>query len=295
MLLRAAAELLRRDPALRARLVVLVVGGPSGTGLAEPTALQELAAALGIDRRGAVPAAAGRRRAGAGLPGRGRGRGAQPQRVVRAGRAGGAGLRHAGRRGRGRRAAGRGRRRAVRAAGATGTAPARGPTRWPRSRCDPARRAELAAGAVRHARAVLLGPHDRRAAGHLRRGGAPSSARPAGREAAVRRWWRREPTRRPDATIAAALDERELDHDRREPGQFLVTLPGTSRLQTHCWLLVARARAAGRGVRLPAPGRGARGGLPVPAAAQRPALRRALRGRPARRHPPDRPDRRCTR
>ncbi len=48
VLLRAAAELLRRDPALRERLVVLVAGGPSGTGLAEPTWLQELAAALGI-------------------------------------------------------------------------------------------------------------------------------------------------------------------------------------------------------------------------------------------------------
>jgi D-inositol-3-phosphate glycosyltransferase len=48
VLLRAAAELLRRDPGLRARLVVLVAGGPSGSGLAEPTALQELAASLGI-------------------------------------------------------------------------------------------------------------------------------------------------------------------------------------------------------------------------------------------------------
>ena len=48
VLLRAAAEMLHRDPALRARLRLLVVGGPSGTGLAEPTALQELAAALGI-------------------------------------------------------------------------------------------------------------------------------------------------------------------------------------------------------------------------------------------------------
>jgi D-inositol-3-phosphate glycosyltransferase len=48
VLLRAAAELLRRDPALRARLVVLVAGGPSGSGLAEPTALQELGATLGL-------------------------------------------------------------------------------------------------------------------------------------------------------------------------------------------------------------------------------------------------------
>jgi D-inositol-3-phosphate glycosyltransferase len=48
VLLRAAAEMLRRDPGLRERLVVLVVGGPSGTGLAEPTSLHELAAGVGI-------------------------------------------------------------------------------------------------------------------------------------------------------------------------------------------------------------------------------------------------------
>lgn len=48
LLLRAAEVMLRHDPDLRRRLVVLVVGGPSGTGLAEPSALQELAASLGI-------------------------------------------------------------------------------------------------------------------------------------------------------------------------------------------------------------------------------------------------------
>jgi D-inositol-3-phosphate glycosyltransferase len=48
VLLRAAAEMVARDPALAARLVVLVVGGASGTGLAQPTALRELAAGLGI-------------------------------------------------------------------------------------------------------------------------------------------------------------------------------------------------------------------------------------------------------
>ena len=48
VLLRAAAELLARDPGLRARLVVLVTGGPSGSGLAEPKALHELAQRLGI-------------------------------------------------------------------------------------------------------------------------------------------------------------------------------------------------------------------------------------------------------
>ena len=45
---RAAAELVRRDPALRDRLVVGVLGGPSGSGLAKPEALQELTAQLGL-------------------------------------------------------------------------------------------------------------------------------------------------------------------------------------------------------------------------------------------------------
>jgi len=56
VLLRAAAELLSQARAggpaaereLRRRLVVLVVGGPSGSGLAEPTSLHRLSAALGI-------------------------------------------------------------------------------------------------------------------------------------------------------------------------------------------------------------------------------------------------------
>ena len=48
VLLHAAAELVRRDPSLRDRLVVAVVGGPSGTGLLEPTALHNLARCLGI-------------------------------------------------------------------------------------------------------------------------------------------------------------------------------------------------------------------------------------------------------
>ncbi len=48
VLLRAAARLLERDSQLRSRLVVAVVGGPSGTGLAEPMHLQRLAAELGL-------------------------------------------------------------------------------------------------------------------------------------------------------------------------------------------------------------------------------------------------------
>ncbi|MGQ0573403.1 MAG: YbjN domain-containing protein [Pseudonocardia sp.] len=41
-----------------------------------------------------------------------------------------------------------------------------------------------------------------------------------------------------DATLAAALAELEVEHARRDTGQFIVTLPGTNRLQTHCWLVV---------------------------------------------------------
>jgi len=48
VLLRAADALLRRDPSRRSRLVVAVVGGPSGSGLEHPTALADLARALGI-------------------------------------------------------------------------------------------------------------------------------------------------------------------------------------------------------------------------------------------------------
>jgi len=48
VLLRAAAELLARGGVDRDRLVVLVAGGPSGTGLEQPAALQDLAVTLGI-------------------------------------------------------------------------------------------------------------------------------------------------------------------------------------------------------------------------------------------------------
>ncbi|MFC5285913.1 D-inositol-3-phosphate glycosyltransferase [Actinokineospora guangxiensis] len=51
VLLRAAAELLERGAVAREKLLVLVVGGPSGSGLEQPTALRELAARLGITDR----------------------------------------------------------------------------------------------------------------------------------------------------------------------------------------------------------------------------------------------------
>jgi Putative bacterial sensory transduction regulator len=40
------------------------------------------------------------------------------------------------------------------------------------------------------------------------------------------------------AVLAAALAETGVEHEERGPGQFLVTLPGTRRLRTHCWLVV---------------------------------------------------------
>ncbi|WP_280696623.1 D-inositol-3-phosphate glycosyltransferase [Kitasatospora sp. GP82] len=48
VLLRAVAVLLERAPELRERLVVPVVGGPSGTGLERPESLHKLSAQLGI-------------------------------------------------------------------------------------------------------------------------------------------------------------------------------------------------------------------------------------------------------
>ncbi|HSE10335.1 MAG TPA: D-inositol-3-phosphate glycosyltransferase [Nocardioidaceae bacterium] len=49
VLLRAVAVLLERDPDLRERLVVPVVGGPSGSGLEHPESLAQLASSLGLD------------------------------------------------------------------------------------------------------------------------------------------------------------------------------------------------------------------------------------------------------
>jgi D-inositol-3-phosphate glycosyltransferase len=49
LLLLAAAELLRDRPELRSRLVVAVLGGPSGSGLRSPESLQRLAVQLGLE------------------------------------------------------------------------------------------------------------------------------------------------------------------------------------------------------------------------------------------------------
>jgi D-inositol-3-phosphate glycosyltransferase len=49
VLLRAVAVMLERQPDLRSRLVVPVVGGPSGSGLEHPESLAQLASALDLD------------------------------------------------------------------------------------------------------------------------------------------------------------------------------------------------------------------------------------------------------
>jgi D-inositol-3-phosphate glycosyltransferase len=48
VLIKAAAELIRHQPELRDRLVVAICGGPSGSGLARPDALHNLANELGV-------------------------------------------------------------------------------------------------------------------------------------------------------------------------------------------------------------------------------------------------------
>lgn len=43
-----------------------------------------------------------------------------------------------------------------------------------------------------------------------------------------------------DSLIRTALDERELAYDSPQPGRYLVTLPGTRKQQTNCWLIVGK-------------------------------------------------------
>ena len=40
-----------------------------------------------------------------------------------------------------------------------------------------------------------------------------------------------------DATIKSTLDASGLTYDRRGEGKYFVTLPGTKKLQTNCWLV----------------------------------------------------------
>ncbi|WP_447004648.1 YbjN domain-containing protein [Saccharothrix isguenensis] len=50
----------------------------------------------------------------------------------------------------------------------------------------------------------------------------------------------REPEQDLDDVIRSTLDDRELRYDRKGPGRYFVTLPGTKKLQTNCWLVSGR-------------------------------------------------------
>lgn len=41
-----------------------------------------------------------------------------------------------------------------------------------------------------------------------------------------------------DGVIKSTLEERELEYEHPERGKFFVTIPGTRRLRTSCWLVV---------------------------------------------------------
>lgn len=41
-----------------------------------------------------------------------------------------------------------------------------------------------------------------------------------------------------EKVLVAALDDRELTYLHRGPGRLFVTLPGTKKLATHCWLVL---------------------------------------------------------
>ncbi len=43
-----------------------------------------------------------------------------------------------------------------------------------------------------------------------------------------------------DGVIAGVLEESGLAHELRAPGSFLITLPGTKKLQTACWVVVGQ-------------------------------------------------------
>jgi len=41
-----------------------------------------------------------------------------------------------------------------------------------------------------------------------------------------------------DGVIGSVLRDNEISHDRKAPGRYFLTLPGTKKQQTNCWLLV---------------------------------------------------------
>ena len=159
------------DPELRERLVVAVLGGPSGTGLhpperarrsspassASPTSCASCRRSTRADARAVVP----RRRPRRSCP--------SLQRVVRAGRRRGAGVRHPGRRRRRRRPAHRRRRRPACSSTVT-TRPTGATALEAAPAIDPGGASRLADAAVEHAAGFGWDAHRRPAARGLRRG-----------------------------------------------------------------------------------------------------------------------------
>ncbi|MDQ3761645.1 MAG: YbjN domain-containing protein [Actinomycetota bacterium] len=43
-----------------------------------------------------------------------------------------------------------------------------------------------------------------------------------------------------DRVIVGVLDGAGLEYEHREPGSFIITLPGSKKLQTACWMLVGQ-------------------------------------------------------
>src|SRR6266496_3779600 len=184
----------------------------------------------GHRRPGPVRAARASAPAGRPLPRGRRHRRPQPQRVVRAGRAGVAGLRHPGGGRGGGRPADRGRRRGVRTARPR---PESGRLRG-RDRGDPDQPAPagLAGDGRPRARGVVLLAADCRAAAGRLPGRHADGAVPGPRGRLVTG-----PAGPADEVIKSTLDDRELEYERTGPGSYLVRLPGTHKQATMCWLV----------------------------------------------------------
>src|SRR5690606_28132980 len=179
-------------------------------------------------RCGAVPVPAAGGGTGPGLPGGRRGDGAQPQRVVRPGRAGSAGVRNSGGGRRGRRAPGGGFGRGFRIAGAGARHRAVGRCAvlgGPRSRLP----GQTGVRGHRSRRSILLGAHHRGAAGNLcgSEDGVPRAvAGPGGNGMSAAQ------------VIESTLESNGLEYRNKGEGRYFVTLPGNKKLQTNCWLIL---------------------------------------------------------